>query len=268
MRVLDMFNAAWDTAYGFARIRIKTATVVTFISLSAKAGEFKFLFVYKKFLNMYTKNRWNKNEMCLGDLKKEKTYYIVMPTNMWYMEKSLKLMKCEWGWRKKEKFCQNGHVFRNLEVTKSWNTWHLGTALNLLKLFLICSGPCFDYFLNSYMRLLFYEFIEHLCKIRYPSLSLFYFQSEKSSLIGPPENTREHVVAASRAMLNGDWKKCRDFIVNDKMNAKVYSNIFFLPKRLSICPVPLSYGSFLANVALFILEELSRVDCSHTYLFQ
>ncbi|CAJ0948707.1 unnamed protein product, partial [Mesorhabditis belari] len=50
-------------------------------------------------------------------------------------------------------------------------------------------------------------------------------QNEKSSLVGPPENTREHVVAASRAMLAGDWKKCRDYIVNDKMNAKVW-NLF------------------------------------------
>ena len=33
---------------------------------------------------------------------------------------------------------------------------------------------------------------------------------------------REHVVAASKAMRNGDWKKARDFIVNDKMNAKVW----------------------------------------------
>uniref|UniRef100_A0A915M9N1 Eukaryotic translation initiation factor 3 subunit C n=1 Tax=Meloidogyne javanica TaxID=6303 RepID=A0A915M9N1_MELJA len=44
-------------------------------------------------------------------------------------------------------------------------------------------------------------------------------------LIGPPENTREHVVAASRAMLKGDWIKCRDYIINDKMNAKVW-NLF------------------------------------------
>lgn len=52
----------------------------------------------------------------------------------------------------------------------------------------------------------------------------FHYQlkfSEKSALIGPPENTREHVVAASRAMLKGEWVKCRDFIINDKMNAKV-----------------------------------------------
>ena len=52
----------------------------------------------------------------------------------------------------------------------------------------------------------------------------FHYQlkfSEKSALIGPPENTREHVVAASRAMLRGDWQKCKNYVVNDKMNAKV-----------------------------------------------
>ena len=32
---------------------------------------------------------------------------------------------------------------------------------------------------------------------------------------------REHVVAASKAMRNGDWKKCKDLIINEKMNAKV-----------------------------------------------
>ena len=33
---------------------------------------------------------------------------------------------------------------------------------------------------------------------------------------------REHVVAASKAMRNGDWKKARDYIINDKMNSKVW----------------------------------------------
>ena len=32
---------------------------------------------------------------------------------------------------------------------------------------------------------------------------------------------REHVVAASKAMRNGDWKKAANYIINDKMNAKV-----------------------------------------------
>ena len=32
---------------------------------------------------------------------------------------------------------------------------------------------------------------------------------------------REHVVAASKAMRNGDWKKAANYIINEKMNAKV-----------------------------------------------
>ncbi|KAL3095935.1 hypothetical protein niasHS_005694 [Heterodera schachtii] len=56
----------------------------------------------------------------------------------------------------------------------------------------------------------------------------FHYQlkfSEKAALIGPPENTREHVVAASRAMLRSEWIKCRNYIINDKMNAKLW-NLF------------------------------------------
>ena len=56
-------------------------------------------------------------------------------------------------------------------------------------------------------------------------ISKAYYQqlrsSERQALVGPPESMREHVVAASKAMRNGDWKKCRDFIINEKMNAKV-----------------------------------------------
>jgi translation initiation factor 3 subunit C len=56
-------------------------------------------------------------------------------------------------------------------------------------------------------------------------ISKSYYQqlrsSERQALVGPPESMREHVVAASKAMRNGDWKKCKELIVNDKMNAKV-----------------------------------------------
>jgi translation initiation factor 3 subunit C len=45
--------------------------------------------------------------------------------------------------------------------------------------------------------------------------------SERQAVVGPPESMREHVVAAARAMRNGKWKMCRDFIINEKMNAKV-----------------------------------------------
>ena len=46
-------------------------------------------------------------------------------------------------------------------------------------------------------------------------------QSVRTTLLGPPENTREHVVAAARAMLDGNWRRAVDLVVNEKMNGKV-----------------------------------------------
>lgn len=36
---------------------------------------------------------------------------------------------------------------------------------------------------------------------------------------GPPESMREHVVAASNAMREGNWKACRDYILAIKVGA-------------------------------------------------
>lgn len=55
--------------------------------------------------------------------------------------------------------------------------------------------------------------------------------SERQSLVGPPESMREHVVAASKAMRHGDWKACADFIVNKKMNTKVW-DLFYESDRV------------------------------------
>jgi len=44
----------------------------------------------------------------------------------------------------------------------------------------------------------------------------FHYQlrlSDKQSLVGPPESMREHIVAASKAMKTGDWKKCSENIL-------------------------------------------------------
>lgn len=49
--------------------------------------------------------------------------------------------------------------------------------------------------------------------------------SERQALVGPPESMREHVVAASKAMRYGDWRLCRQHLINEKMNAKVW-NLF------------------------------------------
>jgi translation initiation factor 3 subunit C len=44
----------------------------------------------------------------------------------------------------------------------------------------------------------------------------FHYQlrlSDKQALVGPPESMREHIVAASKAMKTGDWKKCSQNIL-------------------------------------------------------
>ncbi len=45
--------------------------------------------------------------------------------------------------------------------------------------------------------------------------------SERQAVTGPPESMREHVVAASKAMRNGLWRQAHNYIINEKMNAKV-----------------------------------------------
>ena len=40
---------------------------------------------------------------------------------------------------------------------------------------------------------------------------------DKQPLVGPPESMREHVIAATHAMRKGDWKKCRDYVLDIKV---------------------------------------------------
>ena len=47
-------------------------------------------------------------------------------------------------------------------------------------------------------------------------------QSERQPLPGPPENMHEHVIAAAKAMRMGEWRQCYNYIVNPKMNARVW----------------------------------------------
>lgn len=73
--------------------------------------------------------------------------------------------------------------------------------------------------------------------------------SERQSLVGPPESMREHVVAAAKAMRCGDWNACLTFIVNTKMNNKVW-DLFYEADRVR------------EMLTRFIKEESLR-----TYLF-
>merc|ERR1719268_184182 len=66
-------------------------------------------------------------------------------------------------------------------------------------------------------------------------ISKSYYQqlrsSERQALVGPPESMREHIVAASKAMRNGDWEGGKKFIINEKMNAKVW-DLFYKPDNV------------------------------------
>ncbi|XP_065166678.1 LOW QUALITY PROTEIN: eukaryotic translation initiation factor 3 subunit C-like [Atheta coriaria] len=73
--------------------------------------------------------------------------------------------------------------------------------------------------------------------------------SERQSLVGPPESMREHVVAAAKAMRNGHWAACNTYIINDKMNAKVW-DLFYQ-----------------ANTVREMLTKLIKEEALRTYLF-
>jgi len=55
--------------------------------------------------------------------------------------------------------------------------------------------------------------------------------SERQAVTGPPESMREHVVAASKAMRNGLWNQAHNYIINEKMNAKVW-DLFYQADRV------------------------------------
>ncbi|XP_066583965.1 eukaryotic translation initiation factor 3 subunit C [Prorops nasuta] len=73
--------------------------------------------------------------------------------------------------------------------------------------------------------------------------------SERQSLVGPPESMREHVVAAAKAMRNGNWSACNNFIINEKMNAKVWDLFYQADKVRSM------------------LTRLIKEEALRTYLF-
>ncbi|KAL1487629.1 hypothetical protein ABEB36_015718 [Hypothenemus hampei] len=73
--------------------------------------------------------------------------------------------------------------------------------------------------------------------------------SERQSLVGPPESMREHVVAAAKAMRNGNWSGCNNFIINEKMNAKVW-DLFYQ-----------------ADAVRSMLTKLIKEESLRTYLF-
>jgi len=99
--------------------------------------------------------------------------------------------------------------------------------------------------------------------------------SERQALVGPPESMREHVVAASKAMRNGDWKKTRDLIINDKMNAKVWDLFYdadsvrkMLVEKIqeeSLRTYLFTYSNVYDSISLPNLGEMFELDVNRVH---
>uniref|UniRef100_U5EZ45 Eukaryotic translation initiation factor 3 subunit C n=1 Tax=Corethrella appendiculata TaxID=1370023 RepID=U5EZ45_9DIPT len=90
--------------------------------------------------------------------------------------------------------------------------------------------------------------------------------SERQPLVGPPESMREHVVAAAKAMRHGDWNACANFIVNKKMNIKVW-DLFYEADRVremlvkfikeeSLRTYLFTYSNVYASISVPYLSEM------------
>lgn len=93
---------------------------------------------------------------------------------------------------------------------------------------------------------------------------------ERQPLLGPPESMREHVVAASKAMKTGDWRSCHRFIVNEKMNGKVW-DLFpeadkvraMLVRKIqeeSLRTYLFTYSSVYDSISMEILAAMFQLD--------
>uniref|UniRef100_A0A671MJ44 Eukaryotic translation initiation factor 3 subunit C n=1 Tax=Sinocyclocheilus anshuiensis TaxID=1608454 RepID=A0A671MJ44_9TELE len=93
---------------------------------------------------------------------------------------------------------------------------------------------------------------------------------ERQPLLGPPESMREHVVAASKAMKMGDWKTCHSFIINEKMNSKVW-DLFPEAQRVremlvrkiqeeSLRTYLFTYSSVYDSISMETLSEMFELE--------
>ncbi|KAJ7984479.1 hypothetical protein DPEC_G00355250 [Dallia pectoralis] len=93
---------------------------------------------------------------------------------------------------------------------------------------------------------------------------------ERQPLLGPPESMREHVVAASKSMKMGDWRTCHAFIINEKMNSKVW-DLFpetqcvreMLVRKIqeeSLRTYLFTYSSVYDSISMATLKEMFELE--------
>ena len=98
-----------------------------------------------------------------------------------------------------------------------------------------------------------------------------YFQGySRQILTGPPENPREHVLAAAKALLNGKWKKARSLVVDlevwnllpgdgaDKVRNLLKDKI----KEEGVRIYLLTYGAHFESISLQHIQETFELEAS------
>lgn len=162
------------------------------------------------------------------------------------------LLDIQVGNRAKELLAQGVMVQRNIEKSKEQEIkerqrlipFHMHINLELLECVYLVSAMLIEI---PYMSSRDYETKKRLISKQFHYQLKF---SERQPVVGPPENMREHVVAASRAMRNGDWRACINYLINDKMNAKVWD---LMPQS--------------TNVKVMLAEKVKE-ESLRTYLFR
>ncbi|RDD44309.1 Eukaryotic translation initiation factor 3 subunit C [Trichoplax sp. H2] len=102
----------------------------------------------------------------------------------------------------------------------------------------------------------------------------FHFQlrnSERQTLVGPPENMREQVIAAAHAMRTGDWKACSDYILRIKVwdlftePETVKAMLLKKIREESLRTYLFTYGGVYSSLSLSSLSEMFGMESSDVY---
>jgi translation initiation factor 3 subunit C len=96
-------------------------------------------------------------------------------------------------------------------------------------------------------------------------------QADRQTFMGPPENTRDHIMQASKALQSGEWEKAKEMIlsikiwglldgaadIKEKLARLVFEELFFLVTR---CKVLMSSRAFVSGPA----GKSKKRVCGHT----
>lgn len=187
------------------------------------------------------------------------------------------LLDIQVGNRAKELLAQGLMVQRNVEKSKEQEIkerqrlipFHMHINLELIECIYLVSAMLIEI---PYMCSRDFETKKRMISKQ------FHYQlksSERQPVVGPPENMREHVVAASRAMRNGDWRGCVNYLINEKMNAKVWNlmaqsgNVKTLLtekiKEESLRTYLFRYSTVYESMSIETLAEMFELPRAHVY---